>query len=135
MTSSDAESENMLALPNLDWFLPFFRGFLLGLAALMLHEMAHIVAALALGIRVKRVGLEWKGLYTVREAGPLHKNLLVALAGPLMNMALIVAGHWLPAFGVANLCFAIANLLPIKGSDGERIVDCCQKLYRRSLMA
>lgn len=113
---------------QLAWFFPFFLGIFCGILAMLLHEIGHILAALALGIRVRTVGLRWKGLYTVREAGPPTKNALVSLAGPLTNALLIVLWvHW-PTFGLANLCFAFFNLLPIQGSDGERILVCLRDI-------
>ena len=43
-----------------------------------------------LGVRVKRVGMKWnKGLYTVRERGTVFQNLVIAFAGPLVNLILI----------------------------------------------
>ncbi len=109
---------------SLEWYFPFFEGILLGLLAMALHEVGHVLAALALGIRVKGVGMRWKGMYTVREAGPPAKNLLISLAGPLTNVLLMLCWHWSPTFGLANFCFALGNLLPIKGSDGDRALKC-----------
>ena len=45
----------------LKWFFPFFQGLLLGLVAMTLHEAGHLIAALAVGIKVKNVGFCWKG--------------------------------------------------------------------------
>lgn len=39
------------------------------LIALTLHEMAHVIMATALGVRVKRIGIAWRGPYIVRESG------------------------------------------------------------------
>jgi Zn-dependent protease len=111
---------------HLGWFYPVFQGFILGLLAMVLHEGGHLLAALALGIKIKSVVLRWKGLATVREAGPPIKNLLVSLAGPLTNALLLLAWHWSPRFGLANLCFAAVNLLPINGSDGDRAWSCLE---------
>ena len=61
----------------LKWFFPFFQGLLLGLVAMTLHEAGHLIAALAVGIKVKNVGFCWKGMYTVREPGPPVKNILL----------------------------------------------------------
>ena len=33
------------------------------------HELAHAVVAGALGIRTKRVGINWRGPYLVRRSG------------------------------------------------------------------
>ena len=121
---------------GVEWFFPSFRGLLLGVAAMLLHEGGHLLSALALGIRVKRVGIKWnKGIYTVREAGSPSRSLLIALAGPMMNLLLILFWQWSPTFGLANLCYAVANLLPIEGSDGSRIMSCWEQLRTRDIEA
>lgn len=103
-------------------YVPFFQGIFLGIAAMALHEVSHVVTALALGIKVKRVGLNINGLYTIREAGSPKENSVIALSGPLMNLLLTFSWHWLPTFALANLCFGVCNLLPIKYSDGLRVL-------------
>lgn len=113
---------------SLEWFFPFFEGIFLGILAMLLHEAGHLLAALSLGIKIKSVGLRWKGMYTVREAGPPAKNLLISLAGPLTNVVLMLCWHWSPTFGLANFCFALGNLLPIEGSDGERALRCWRQM-------
>jgi len=118
-------------VPAVQWFFPFFRGLALGVVAMLLHEGGHLLGALALGIRVKRVGIKWnKGIYTVREAGSPGSNLMIAVAGPMMNVLLFLFWPWSLMFGLANLCYAVANLLPIEGSDGSRILDCWMQLRR-----
>ncbi|HUN86201.1 MAG TPA: hypothetical protein VMU48_17610 [Terracidiphilus sp.] len=109
---------------NLEWFLPILQGIFLGLLAMTLHEVAHLLTARLVGIRVKKVGLRWKGLYTVRDPGSPRDNAIVSLAGPLLNLALLLMWHWSPTFGLANLCFFGFNVLPIEGSDGERVWKC-----------
>jgi Zn-dependent protease len=124
-----------MQIPRLDWFFPFFQGILFGLLAMALHEAAHVVAAIAVGIKVKSVGFCWKGIYTVREAGPPAKNVVVSLAGPLANVALMLCWAWSPTFGLANLCFAAFNLLPIQGSDGDRVLKCLHQMQNQTLLA
>lgn len=118
----------------LAWFFPFFQGLLFGVLAMLLHESGHLIAALALGVRVKTVGLRWKGLYTVREAGTPAQNILISLAGPCTNLILMLLWPLSENFFLANLCFAGFNLLPIEGSDGERIMR-IWPLWRRSKSA
>ena len=111
------------------WLYPFMDGLGLGVIAMLLHECGHLFAALILGLRIKRVGMKWnKGLYTIRERGTSTQNLLVAAAGPLTNLLLIPLAPWVPLFGLANFCYALANVLPIDGSDGSRIALCWQQL-------
>lgn len=109
---------------SLEWFFPIFRGLFLGVLAMTVHEAAHLVTALAVGVKIKKIGFRWKGLYIVREAGTPAKNALVSLAGPMANLVLLLTWHWSPLFGLANLCFTFFNLLPLQGSDGERAWMC-----------
>ena len=109
-------------------------GFLfLGLLAMALHETGHLITSLAVGLKVKSVGLCMKGFYIVREAGTPSKNLLVTLAGPLTNVALlIIFWHASSVFTLANMCFAICNLAPVKGSDGDRALDCLRDMQKEN---
>jgi len=118
---------------NLEWFFPFFQGIFFGLMAMALHEIGHLLLAQALGLKVKRVGICWKGIYTVREAGPPVRNAWVSFAGPLVNLMLIPLWIWSPIFGLANLCCAVVNLLPIPGSDGKRILKCFHEMHEAHL--
>ena len=111
------------------WLYPFTLGLGLGIIAMLLHECGHLIAAFLLGLQIKNVGVKWnKGLYTVRQQGTPLQNLLVALAGPLTNLLLLMTSARVPLFGVANFCYALANMLPIEGSDGYRIALCWQQL-------
>lgn len=117
-------------------FLPFAQFLLLGVLAMTLHEAGHWIAAAAVGVKVKAVGLCWKGLYTVREPGPPAKNLIISIAGPLANVVLIILwGHFFSHFSMANICFAVCNLLPIQGSDGDRALTCWRQLQRAEAAA
>jgi Zn-dependent protease len=103
---------------------------------MVLHEMGHVVTSLMVGIRVKSVGLCMKGMYIVREAGTPMKNLLISLAGPLTNVALILIFYRVsPTFTLANLCLAVCNLAPVKGSDGDRVLTCLHQIHQESAHA
>ncbi len=112
------------------WLFPFFQGLLVGILAMLIHELGHLIAAPLVGIKIKEVGLTWKGLYTRREAGSPLNNLLVSLAGPMMNVALLALWPLWPKLGLANFCFAFFNILPIEGSDGERVWKCWRQIRR-----
>ncbi len=121
-------------MPSLAWFFPVFNGLFLGLVAATLHEVGHLLVARAMGVNVKTLGFTWKGMYMVREPGPPAKNLAISLGGPGMNLLLMAFWSLSPAFGLANLCFAFCNLLPIQNSDGDRAWSCWRTLKReRSL--
>lgn len=118
------------------WVLSLTGTLFLGLSAMVLHEFGHLVTSLMFGVKVKGVGLCMKGVYIVREAGTPAKNLLVSLAGPLTNVALILL-FWNASrsFALANLCFAICNLAPVKGSDGDRALRCLEQMQSESAPA
>jgi len=110
------------------WFIPVFEGFLLGVLALGLHEAGHALAALAVGVRLKGIGLNWKGLYLRREAGTPWRNLVISTAGPMTNLLLVVLWAWWPEFGLANACYMLFNVLPLPGADGERMLRCWRQV-------
>lgn len=92
-------------------------------AAIALHEVSHVLAAWALGVKVKRIGLSWRGPYVVREAGAPLACVVISLAGPLANLLTVIV--CLLAGRGTNLCFTsfvlgAFNLLPIPASDGLR---------------
>ncbi len=110
------------------------RGFLLGLAAgfllvtsLLLHEVGHISAAVARGVPVREFGLSLYGAYTRRARSGSHRSeVLIAFAGPLVNLLLVFPLLFLPRIGIqlafCNLTLFVVNLVPLPSSDGLRIV-------------
>ena len=99
-------------------------------AAVVSHELAHVLVATTAGIRIKRMGVTWKGPYIVREQGPPLASLCTALAGPAMNLALCLA-FWKasPNFGMVNLVLGAYNLLPfIRGLDGHNALCAYRRL-------
>ena len=118
------------------WLYPFAHGLGLGVIAMLLHECGHLLASLTLRVRVKNIGMKWnKGLYTVRASGTPVQNMLIALAGPLSNILAMVAVLSSPQFALANFCYALANVLPIEGSDGYRIALCWRQICSRESMS
>lgn len=99
---------------------------------LFLHEAFHVLAALVLGVQVKRIGVDWKGPYIVRVSGNPLQNILIASAGPAANIILYTLGYCLGfrTFAYVNLGMVICNLLPFKPSDGHRIVVTLRSMRR-----
>lgn len=103
--------------------------------AALLHEMAHAMVAIWCSVRVKGVRFRWGSLAIVREAGGPVANLSISLAGPALSLLIAwLVWPYFDAFGWANLCVGICNLLPIRGSDGERAIACMEAMgwVRRS---
>lgn len=96
---------------------------LLGVPAMILHEGGHLAAAHVCGVKVKKVGISWVGLFIQREPGPRWANLLISLSGPLVNL-LLAGALWgsMPGFAQANLFIGIGSLIPLPKSDGNRIL-------------
>lgn len=115
------------------WIVSLLGFVFLGLLAVVLHETGHLISSFAVGLKVKGIGLCRKGFYVVRETGTPSKNLIVSLAGPLTNIALL-AIFWRASntFTLANMCLAICNLAPIKGSDGDRALDCLRAIQKEN---
>ena len=93
--------------------------------ALILHELGHAAAALALGCKVEQFHV-WRGgmLGGPRAAIWTMSNrkheLVVALAGPAVNILLaqcVVSGD--PSWTRANIFVALFALLPMRGSDSH----------------
>jgi Zn-dependent protease len=93
------------------------------IVAIVLHELSHVVMAVTLGVKVKRVGLSWRGPYVVRECGTPAENVAISLAGPVANLltvfACLLAGRGVELC-LASLVLGVFNLLPVPSSDGLR---------------
>lgn len=108
------------------------------LAAAALHEVGHILAAEALGIRLRRFSFSMLGARLLTASGtlPYMKEALLAAAGPAAN--LLGAAYAFPLsrvcggrgrefcvyFLISCIFLALLNLLPIKSFDGGRILYC-----------
>lgn len=111
------------------------------LGSVLLHEIAHALAARSQGLRVARVSADLLGGHTAFEESPRSPGAtaVVAVAGPATNLALAAAVYpldeWLAGdpstrvvalvvWGVmwANLVLGGFNLLPGMPLDGGRLV-------------
>ncbi|MGE3164886.1 MAG: site-2 protease family protein [Planctomycetota bacterium] len=102
-------------------------------ACVLLHELGHSVAALALGFPVQSITLTPIGgvaALTAMPRNPWHE-LLITIAGPAVNFVLaaiffVANGLWANVFFswlvVMNLVLGIFNLLPGFPMDGGRIL-------------
>jgi stage IV sporulation protein FB len=94
--------------------------------SLLLHEAGHMLVATVLGVPVREFGLCLGGAYNRRgTARRRREELLIASAGPLVNLCL-VGSLILPLIGpqlaFCNLVLCVMNLLPLPSSDGLRIL-------------
>lgn len=125
-------------------------------AALVLHELGHYVAARACGVPIKQAGFGWgPKLFGVRvsevdcqlrmlpvgayiqmdmvalQARPLLQQLFVLGAGIGMNLTLCVL-TWGSLFGALNLALAIGNIVPFYQLDGWKSgMVICRRMFGR----
>jgi Zn-dependent protease len=100
---------------------------MLFLASLLLHEGGHLLAAAALNVPVRELGLEIRGTYLRRSQSTRRRDeILIAASGPLMNLLVVVPLIFVPRLGIqlalCNLLIGVVNLLPLPSSDGLRIL-------------
>lgn len=103
----------------------------------IIHELGHVFAAMAVGWRVVSMELlPFGGVAKVDEWGSTRAKdeVLVALAGPFMNGIMILFGclmqnvglwtqEWSEFFISGNLVIACFNLLPIWPLDGGKVLQ------------
>ncbi|NLP43194.1 MAG: peptidase M50 [Peptococcaceae bacterium] len=119
--------------------LLFFSG--LGLRALLvfllviLHELAHTLAAVGYGVKVKSLELYPYGGTAVFEdtfEGNRIEESVIAFAGPALNLAIffglqylrwlgLIDGDWVLELLKVNFLLACFNLIPVLPLDGGRI--------------
>ncbi|GAA0355062.1 M50 family metallopeptidase [Bacillus horti] len=127
--------------------LAFLHGFiydvLLLFAIVLVHECGHAGVAYTYGWRIKKIELlPFGGVAVVEEHGnkPFKEELLVLLAGPLMNMMMIgiaclfwTLKLWSTEFCLLfieyNLIILLFNLLPIWPLDGGKLVQLLLSLF------
>ena len=100
--------------------------------AVVIHEAAHVAIAQTHGVKVKRVGISWRGPFIVREHGEPLADAQIALAGPLANLLLALAcWHLAPLFAQVNVILGGYNLLPFVRNDGRHAWDAIRRMRAR----
>lgn len=100
------------------------RTYLIIMLFCILHEMAHFVVGLILNLKPEKIEIMPFGL-SVSFYENLNddkiKEIFVALAGPLISLALAVLCRRIE-FVYSNIIILIFNLIPIYPLDGGRII-------------
>lgn len=99
----------------------------------LLHESGHMVAALICGYGVKGIKIQPFGVGLVLKDSNIDDwhEILIACAGPAVNIILIIAGicflklnySFSRMFYVTNVYMLCINLLPVLPLDGGRVLS------------
>ncbi len=117
----------------------------------LLHELGHVTAARWYGWRVRKIELlPFGGVAEIDEWGNTEPRteIVVALAGPMVNAILIAIGWsfqklgiwssaWTAFFVYSNLVIGGFNLLPVWPLDGGRVLQTVFSLflpYRQAML-
>lgn len=84
------------------------------------HELSHALFCFLLGEKCEGIHLlPWGCVLSVSSAPSKKKSLLIFLAGPLFNLAMVFVG----IYPKENLALALFNLIPVMPLDGGGIVS------------
>lgn len=96
----------------------------------LIHEITHAITGIILGLKIKKFAIMPFGFKILFEESKAKgkmpiKKFIIALAGPLINLILMVFAIILRLHTniiYANLIIAVFNLIPIYPLDGGRIL-------------
>jgi len=116
-------------------FLRGLAGTALVFASLLAHEAGHLLVAAMTGTRCSAIGLCLWGAYIRRTRAARWVEIAVSAAGPAVNVALAVLLWDAPGIGPflaqMNAVLAVLNLIPCRGSDGQRILAELRQIVSR----
>lgn len=114
--------------------LGIFAKYILVFTSMLLHELAHIIAAAISGKKIFSIKIYFTGLSAeIEELNNTIQNIIILSLGPLINLILFGIGfaagiHWnkddnmLDFFMLSNLFLFVFNVLPILPFDGGRLL-------------
>ncbi len=116
---------------------------LLTVAAAILHECGHLLAAWRLHIPLHQLRLDFLGARMEVRGRMLSygEEWLLSAAGPLTSLlsaaaaALFWRFEWARVFSCASIVLGLLNLLPIRTFDGGRMLECLLNHFLGTVLA
>lgn len=100
------------------------------LLCMFAHELGHILVARHYRVPVRKIGVNWMGMYIRRARTTGWPEIQVCMAGAAMNLVLAAAfwnvNYW---FALCNLVFGLVNILPITNSDGSHALAALRAMH------
>lgn len=107
--------------------------FLICYSSMLIHELAHLCAALLIGLAPKRLSLHPYGVSLTLKNKIIYSyvdEIILYLSGPFVNITLALfcmiifgRGKYTDYFYVCNLLLFFMNILPVKPLDGGILLN------------
>lgn len=97
----------------------------------LIHEMFHVLAMYAMGIRSFRIHMKSTGLYLETDPLTARQEMIAAVAGPAGGLLLLLFHHWIPKTAMCAFIQSCFHLLPIYPLDGGRALRSWTKYMGR----
>lgn len=96
------------------------------IVAIVIHEVAHLLAIFACGYGIKSVNCTYSGIkISIQcENSTLFKEILISLSGSIIGLlfASFFAACGMRDYFYTNFILSVFNLLPITGLDGGKVI-------------
>ena len=101
-----------------------FRWMISFLLCAAVHEAAHILCAVCMGIKIERIQICAFGARIFTQPMTRCQEFLCAMAGPVAGLLPLFAHSLLPEAALISLLLSGYNLLPVYPADGSRMLRC-----------
>lgn len=123
----------LICLAALSIIITSFKGFILCLFSVVVHESGHIIVMCILGYppcRIKLSPFEISITDSARHKRKFFENLLIIISGPFFNLICFILFYLLYLFcddlffplAAANLSVGLFNLIPVMSLDGGQLL-------------